>query len=131
MGSALWYSDFRGWFRTGEDQRRDPFTLIAAHSRYLLFRQAAARPDEQHGRPISNSCCEGQGGNNALIRRTPTRTSAPILRSFSRSEPHVGLANWVCASPIPRGAQSRTEEGGKPQVRFVGPHGCRGSAVGE
>jgi hypothetical protein len=28
--------DFKGWFRTGDGQRCDPFTVTDAHSRYLL-----------------------------------------------------------------------------------------------
>jgi len=32
-------------------------------------------------------------------RRTLTRTSAPIFRSFNRIVPHVAVANWVCARP--------------------------------
>ena len=32
----VWCTDFKGWFRTGEGRRCDPFTLTDAHSRYLL-----------------------------------------------------------------------------------------------
>jgi putative transposase len=48
----VWCSDFKGWFRTGDGQRCDPFTLSDAHSRYLLRCQAVARPDDEHVRPI-------------------------------------------------------------------------------
>jgi hypothetical protein len=40
----VWCSDFKGWFRTGDGRRCDPFTLSDAHSRYLLRSQAVARP---------------------------------------------------------------------------------------
>ena len=45
-------TDFKGWFRTGDGRRCDPFTLSDAHSRYLLRCQAVARPDAEHVRPI-------------------------------------------------------------------------------
>ena len=31
-----WCIDFKGWFRTGDGKRCDPFTVTDAHSRYLL-----------------------------------------------------------------------------------------------
>ena len=43
-----------------------------------------------------------------MIRRTLTRTSAPIFSSFSRIVPQVAVANWVCGSPIRRSAQTST-----------------------
>jgi len=48
----VWCPDFKGWFRTGDGRRCDPFTLTDAHSRYLLRCQAVARPDEENVRPI-------------------------------------------------------------------------------
>ncbi len=41
-------------------------------------------------------------------RRTLTRTSAPIFSNFNRIVPYVAVANWVCASPIRRNAQTNT-----------------------
>jgi len=43
-----------------------------------------------------------------LMRRTLTRTRAPIFNSFSRIVPQVALANWVCCSAIRRKAHSNT-----------------------
>ncbi len=40
----VWCTDFKGWFRTADGRRCDPFTLSDAHSRYLLRCQAVARP---------------------------------------------------------------------------------------
>src|SRR4051794_36793453 len=42
------------------------------------------------------------------MRRTLTRTSAPILSSLRRMVPQVALANLVSQSPIRRVAHSRT-----------------------
>src|SRR5262249_37240682 len=39
----VWCTDFKGWFRTGDGRRCDPFTLTDAHSRYLLRCQAVLR----------------------------------------------------------------------------------------
>ena len=57
----VWCSDFKGWFRTGDGQRCDPFTLTDAHSRYLLRCQAVARPDEEHVRPIFEAAFREHG----------------------------------------------------------------------
>lgn len=41
----VWCVDFKGWFRTGDGARIDPFTMTDAHSRYLLRCQAVAKTD--------------------------------------------------------------------------------------
>jgi putative transposase len=38
--NKTWTADFKGWFRTGDGNRCDPFTLSDAYSRYLLRCQA-------------------------------------------------------------------------------------------
>lgn len=43
--NAVWSTDFKGWFRTGDGARCDPLTISDAMSRYLLCCQALARPD--------------------------------------------------------------------------------------
>jgi len=43
-----------------------------------------------------------------LIRRTLTRTMAPILRSLRRMVPQVARAYWVCCSPLRRSAHTST-----------------------
>lgn len=45
QSNTVWCADFKGWFRTGDGQRCDPFTLTDAYSRYLLRCQAVTRPD--------------------------------------------------------------------------------------
>jgi putative transposase len=34
--NAVWTADFKGWFRTGDGTRCDPFTVADAYSRYVL-----------------------------------------------------------------------------------------------
>jgi transposase InsO family protein len=41
----VWCVDFKGWFRTGDGARIDPFTMTDACSRYLLRCQAVAKTD--------------------------------------------------------------------------------------
>ncbi len=74
--------------------------------RYLVRQRPAAA---RQAWAIPSSCTPGQAEAMAtLIRRALTVTRAPILRSFSRIEPQVASANWVCASPIRRTASTRT-----------------------
>jgi putative transposase len=47
----VWGLDFKGWFRTGDGRRCDPFTVSDAYSRYLLACQAV-RPEEAGVRPV-------------------------------------------------------------------------------
>ena len=60
-------TDFKGWFRTGDGRRCDPFTLSDAHSRYLLRCQAVAHPDDEHVRPIFEAAF-GEHGLPLAIR---------------------------------------------------------------
>lgn len=46
--NQLWCMDFKGWFRTGDGNRCDPFTITDAYSRYLIRCQAVARMDTAH-----------------------------------------------------------------------------------
>ena len=43
--NAVWTADFKGWFRTGDGARCEPFTLLDSFSRYLLRCQAVPRAD--------------------------------------------------------------------------------------
>jgi putative transposase len=57
----VWCTDFKGWFRTADGRRCDPFTLSDAHSRYLLHCQAVPRPDEPSVRPIFEAAFREHG----------------------------------------------------------------------
>ena len=48
----VWGVDFKGWFRTGDGRRCDPFSLSDLMSRYVLRLQAVERPDTDHVWPI-------------------------------------------------------------------------------
>lgn len=45
--NAVWCADFKGWFRTRDGERIDPFTMTDAASRYLLRCQAVEKTDTQ------------------------------------------------------------------------------------
>jgi putative transposase len=62
----VWCTDFKGWFRTGDGRRCDPFTLSDAHSRYLLRCQAVTRPDEANVRPIFEGAFKEHGLPRAI-----------------------------------------------------------------
>ncbi|PCI40573.1 MAG: IS481 family transposase [Elusimicrobia bacterium] len=44
----VWGADFKGWFRTGDGLRIDPFTVSDLASRYLLLCRAVKRPDGEN-----------------------------------------------------------------------------------
>jgi transposase InsO family protein len=50
--NTVWCCDFKGWFRTGDGVRCDPFTLSDAYSRYLLRCQVVRCLDEASVWPI-------------------------------------------------------------------------------
>jgi putative transposase len=48
----VWTADFKGWFRTGDQQRCDPLTISDLFSRYLLRCQVVARVADPLVRPL-------------------------------------------------------------------------------
>jgi len=50
--NAVWTADLKGWFRTQDGLPCYPFTLVDAHSRFLLRCQALARTDEKTLQPL-------------------------------------------------------------------------------
>jgi hypothetical protein len=50
--NQVWCADFKGWFRTLDGVRCDPFTLSDAYSRYLLRCQTVIRPDYWGVKPL-------------------------------------------------------------------------------
>jgi len=51
-GNDVWGADFKGWFRTGDGRRCDPFSLSDLHSRYVLRLQVMERTDARHVWPV-------------------------------------------------------------------------------
>jgi len=50
--NQAWCMDFKGWFRTRDGERIDPFTLSDAHSRYLLRCQAVDKSNTERVRGV-------------------------------------------------------------------------------
>jgi len=48
----VWGTDFKGWFRTGDGRRCDPFSLSDLHSRYVLRLQVMDGMDARHVWPV-------------------------------------------------------------------------------
>jgi len=50
--NQVWGADFKGWFRTSDGRRCDPFSLSDLHSRYVLRLQVVEKLDVRHVWPI-------------------------------------------------------------------------------
>ena len=101
----VWCTDFKGWFRTGDGRRCDPFTLSDAHSRYLLRCQAVARPDEANVRPIFEAAFQEHGLPMAIRSDNGPPFASPGVGGLSR------LAVWW----IKLGIRPERIVAGKPQ----------------
>ena len=101
----VWCTDFKGWFRTSDGARCDPFTLSDAHSRYLLRCQAVARPDEEHVRPIFEAAFKEHGLPLAIRSDNGPPFASPGVGGLSR------LAIWW----IKLGIRPERIVAGKPQ----------------
>ena len=61
-----WAADFKGWFRTGDGVRCEPFTVSDGYSRYLLACQAVAQVTAAQVRPILTRLFQAHGLPQAL-----------------------------------------------------------------
>ena len=64
--NAVWTADFKGWFRTGDGARCEPFTLMDGWSRYLLRLQAVKRVSTATVQPILEAAFREYGVPLAL-----------------------------------------------------------------
>jgi len=101
----VWCTDFKGWFRTADGGRCDPFTLTDAHSRYLLRCQAVPRPDEANVRPIFEAAFKEHGLPLAIRSDNGPPFASPGVGGLSR------LAVWW----IKLGIRAERIVAGKPQ----------------
>jgi transposase InsO family protein len=61
-----WAADFKGWFRTGDGVRCEPFTVTDGHSRYVLACRAVARTATAEVQPILTDLFRTHGRPRAL-----------------------------------------------------------------
>jgi putative transposase len=101
----VWCTDFKGWFRTADGRRCDPFTLSDAHSRYLLRCQVVARPDEANVRPLFEAAFQEHGLPLAIRSDNGPPFASPGVGGLSR------LAVWW----IKLGIRPERIVAGKPQ----------------
>ena len=64
--NAVWCTDFKGWFRTGEGRRCDPLTISDGCTRYLLRVQALTEMRLEVVRPIFEACFREYGLPQAI-----------------------------------------------------------------
>jgi len=70
----LWTVDFKGWWRTGDRQRCEPFTARDAFSRYLLALQPVRHTDTLHLQALFTGLFERYG----LPRRIRSDSGSPF-----------------------------------------------------
>jgi transposase InsO family protein len=88
--NQLWCMDFKGWFRTGDGHRCDPFTITDAYSRYLIRCQAVARMDTAHVLAI----CEAAMREYGVPERIRTDNGNPFSGTGVMGLSRLSL-NWV------------------------------------
>ena len=64
--NRVWCADFKGWFRTADQQRIDPLTISDAHSRYLLRCQAVEKTNTEQVRAIFEAAFREHGLPEAI-----------------------------------------------------------------
>ena len=68
----------------------------------------------------------------SLMRRTETRTSAPILMQLEADGVAIGLGKLrMLECDAAHGAEENVGEGGEPEAQLIGAHGRSRGAVGE
>lgn len=101
----VWCADFKGWFRTSDGARIEPFTLSDAHSRYLLRCEAVACTGMEHVWPILDGAFREYG----LPRALRTDNGSPFA-----SLAVAGLSR-LAVRLIKAGVSPNRIEPGKPQ----------------
>jgi hypothetical protein len=97
--------DFKGWFRTGDGKRCDPFSLSDLASRYVLRLQALAKPDGEHVWPILDAAFR-EFGLPEVIRSD----NGPPFASTA-----AGGLSWLAVQLIKAGVRPERIKPGKPQ----------------
>ena len=86
--NRVWCADFKGWFRTQDGERIDPFTLSDAHSRYLLRCQAVEKADHERVRAICEAAFREYGMPQAMRSDNGAPFASTAVGGLSR------LAVW-------------------------------------
>ncbi len=86
--NRVWCADFKGWFRTADEERIDPLTISDAHSRYLLRCQAVEKTDTARVQAIFEAAFREYGMPEAIRTDNGAPFASRALAGLSR------LAVW-------------------------------------
>jgi transposase InsO family protein len=86
--NRVWCADFKGWFRTRDGERIDPFTLSDAHTRYLLRCQAVEKADQERVQAICEAAFREYGLPQAIRSDNGAPFASRAVAGLSR------LAVW-------------------------------------
>jgi putative transposase len=103
--NQVWGIDFKGWFRTGDGQRCDPFTVSDLASRYVLRLQALDRPDGKHVWPILEATFREVGLPEAI-----RSDNGPPFASTAAA----GGLSWLSVQLIKAGVKPERIKPGRP-----------------
>jgi putative transposase len=86
--NRVWCADFKGWFRTGDQERMDPLTISDAHSRFLLRCQVVEKTDTARVQAIFEAAFREYGMPEAIRTDNGAPFASRALAGLSR------LAVW-------------------------------------
>jgi len=82
--NQLWCMDFKGFFRCGNRERCDPFTITDAYSRYLIRCQAVPKLDFEHVDAICDAAMREYGLPERIRTDNGTPFATTSVRGLSR-----------------------------------------------
>lgn len=107
--NSVWCADLKGWFRTGDGRRCDPFTLTDAYSRFLLRCQVVPHASRHWIQPICDAAFREYGLPQAIRTDNGPPFAAPVLGGLSRLAIH-----WIKLGIVPeRIAPAHPEQNGR------------------
>lgn len=80
----IWCADFKGWFRTGNGRRCDPFTMADAHTRFLLRCQVVPRPNRRWVQAVCDAAFREFGLPRAIRTDNGPPFASTALGGLSR-----------------------------------------------
>ena len=94
--NAVWTADFKGWFRTGDGARCEPFTLLDTWSRYLLRCQAVRRIDTATVQAILEAACAD--AYDWILTKYDTGNPAALKRLLANGVKLLPFSNEIMAA---------------------------------
>jgi transposase InsO family protein len=88
--NQLWCMDFKGFFRCGNRERCDPFTITDAHSRYLIRCQAVPKIDFEH----VDAICDAAMREYGVPERIRTDNGVPFATTSIRGLSRLSM-KWI------------------------------------